>query len=240
MGFYRRSRTNEIMKPSTPTTVTSTYGVVGTAVTTTLLGKSLNTRLQRKAKSIIQTCIQFTLTDALILLQLSDLNDLYSLLDPEKVTGISWELMAITGLSISYVILLALFLLIHACMLPNDRWTTKEVEEAYARTNAIPVIDGLLELPFPYRFKGPGWSFAWVVWAVFIIFIMAIIVLYLFVRDEVQSGTILAFMIALLQVYQITSDFSEYWVYTRNPQTLDGSDDIENPDDDKAEVAVVY
>lgn len=186
-------------------------------ITNDILGRFLNTKLQRKAKSVISTAVQFILTDALILLQISDVNQI---IDVNK--GISWEFWTITGLSIAYVLSLIIFLIVHASKLPQNQWVKKEVEEAFEKTNSNAMLDGFMELPFPAKFKGiGGWYIPYIFWGIFLLFLITILILYIIIGDDVQRSTVLTYCVAVLQVYQLTSDFSEYWVYTRNPLFLE-------------------
>lgn len=194
--------------------------MASTAITDDILGSFLNTRLQRKAKSVISTAVQFILTDALILLNVSNINEIKKFDDT-----ISWELWAITGISIGYVLSIIIFLIVHAARLPKTQWVTDDVEEAFEKTNNVAMFDGLLELPYPAKFKGIGtWYLPYIFWGIFGLFLTAILILYILVADEVESSTVVAYAVAVLQVYQLTSDFSEYWVYTRNPVQLEESD----------------
>ena len=175
--------------------------MVSSDITDDILGSFLNTKLQRKAKTAISTGVQFILTDALILLQVSDFAQI------KKIdTGISWELWVITALSIAYVLSLIIFLIVHAARLPKNQWVTAEVEEAFEKTNGIAMFDGFLELPFPARFRGIGtWYIPYIFWGIFLAFLIAMLVLYILVADEVESSTVVAYAVAVLQVFQMTS-----------------------------------
>ncbi len=192
-----------------------------------LLAKVLKTRLQRKAKAVIMSSVEFLLVDLAVLgtaLEM-ELGSTY-----EKA-GVA----TILGGSAVYVICLSLFMFCHALPDTVDSSTTQEVEEAYARTNKIPIWDGIMELPFPFKFKGQNWYvpyFAWG-WAVFII--IWGIVLFGFGLEGPMDGGIAAGLTTTTQaalgagavlLYQITSDFSEYWVFSRPINRVDEVEDV--------------
>jgi len=195
--------------------------MVSVSVISDLLDKVLNTKLQRKAKTIIMTCVQFIFTNAFILLNVAEgaKNQ-----DASVGTGI----YVMIGIAIAYVVAVALFLLIFALCNGDVMFeTTKEIEEAYAKTNASPVIDGILEIPLAFRFKGPKWWVVLIFWGLFIGIGVPFVVLVLVLPDfDVHSATSVAVVAAIFELYEITSDFAEYWIYTRNPKKTEEPVDL--------------
>ena len=103
-----------------------------------LLDKVLNTKVQRKAKTIIMTVVQFVLTTTFIIMNAAEQAETQN-------KSISQGLKLMTGISIAYVVGLAIFLLIHALTRGGAVYQANpEVEDAYAKTNQVPVFDGIL------------------------------------------------------------------------------------------------
>lgn len=177
----------------------------------TFLEKVLTTKMQRKAKGVIMTCIEFSLTNAFILMNIAEQAKLEN-----KTTSISLKI--VVAISIGYAVSVAGFLFIHGLMLGDTTFTTNmEVEDAYAKTNTKPFIDGILEIPLAVKFKGPKWWLIWINWGVLFLLAIAYAIIVGFYTDfNVENSTSLATAAAVFILYQITSDFSEYWIYTRN------------------------
>ncbi len=103
--------------------------------------------------------------------------------------------------------------------------TTDRVENAYARTNRLPLIDGFLELPFPVVFRGSWWILPYVAWLTCGVSLGGCSYLFYLVRDKLDMASLATLCAGALLLYQITSDFSEYWVHSRNREEVvkDGS-----------------
>ena len=122
------------------------------------------------------------------------------------------------GIGAFYVLALSMFLFIHAmCFTAKEGVTTvKEVEDSYTKTNAVPLIDSILELPLPAKFRGSTWYLPYIMWSFFAVIVAASTVLFVIERDQVSDSTTAALVTACLLLYQLTGDFSEYWVLSRN------------------------
>ena len=186
-----------------------------------ILNQILVTRLQRKAKSVITTSLQFLVTDLVILLTAID----YEVEDEAMKVGI----YVMIGIGAFYALALSMFLFIHAaCFTSKEGLTTaKEVEDSYTKTNGFPVIDGLLELHFPAKFRGSTWYLPYIMWSFFAAIVAATSVLFAIERDQVTNSTLAALVTACLLLYQVTSDFSEYWVLSRNQVNEGGEEEKE-------------
>jgi len=183
-----------------------------------LLDKVLYTKLQRKAKAVIMTCVQFVLTNVFILLNVAE--------EAKNVDkGVGTGIYVMIGIAIAYVTTVSIFLLIHAIFSNKTKYeTTAEIEQAYEKTNASPLIDGLLEIPLAIRFKGPKWWVVLIFWGLFIVIGIPFVVLIRILPDyDVSNATTLAVGAALFELYEITSDFAEYWVYTRHTSKPNGA-----------------
>jgi cytochrome bd-type quinol oxidase subunit 1 len=138
----------------------------------------------------------------------------------------------VIGLSALYVILLCTFLFFHALKFPFKHTSTShEVEDAYDSTNQFPAIDGLLELGFPLKFKGKYWRLPYVVLAICFMICSAGVALYFEERENISETTKTALVAAMLLLFQISTDFSEYWVYTRNQDPPKSSPENTGEDD---------
>jgi hypothetical protein len=173
-----------------------------------LLDKVLKTRLQRRAKSIIISSVQFLLLALAILLIANDLEyekKLYQII-----------VYALIGASMFYVFVIMVFLFFHAKALPMNLKTTMDVEVAYSRTNMIPLLDSIFEIHFPLRFRGNKWYFPYIIWGFSAGLVAGTVVVFLLIRDEISASTTSLMISAALILYQITGDFAEYWVHSRN------------------------
>jgi len=186
-----------------------------------LLTKVLDTKIQRKAKSIIMTCIQFILTNFYLLVSSDE-----AALNQNENIGIALKVMI--GISGAYAIGLAIFVLIHALLLGSHEYETdKDVEAAYEKTNLYPVIDHILEIPLAIKFRGKVWWLVLVIWAVFLAIAVAFVIIVRFQPDyDVDNSTSIAVAAAVMMLYQITGDFSEYWIYTRNDKKVNDNPDF--------------
>jgi len=186
-----------------------------------LLDKVLTTKMQRKAKSVIMTCLEFCLTNAFILLNIAEQAKLEN-----KATSLSLKI--VVGISVGYAAVVAGFVFIHGLMLGDTTFTTnKEVEDAYAKTNAKPFVDGILEIPLAVKFKGPKWWLIWINWGVFFALTIAYaIIVGTYTDFDLQTSTSVATAAAVFILYQITGDFAEYWIYTRNSKPKNDDPDV--------------
>ena len=172
-----------------------------------LLGRILQTRLQRKAKSVILSSLEFLIVDLAVLVSALQLE-----FDEYKQYGV----YAIFGGSALYVVGISIFLFAHAMRQSTDSSTTKEVETSYSWTNKIPILDGILELPLPIKFRGNMWYLPYLAWLWMLACIGGGGYLFGYLEKErVAVETQAALCAAALILYQITSDFSEYWVQSR-------------------------
>lgn len=185
-----------------------------------LLDKVLKTRLQRRAKSIIISSVQFILLVLAILLIAVDLE--YE----KKVHQVI--AYALIGGSMCYVFLIMIFLFFHAKALPKNLKTTLDVEIAYSRTNMIPLLDSVFEIHLPLRFRGNKWYFAYFIWVISTGLVAGTVAIFLLIRDEVSASTTTLMISAALILYQITGDFAEYWVHSRNQSSgdIDSNEEI--------------
>eukprot|EP00551_Chaetoceros_affinis_P002047 CAMPEP_0203661174 /NCGR_PEP_ID=MMETSP0088-20131115/59463_1 /ASSEMBLY_ACC=CAM_ASM_001087 /TAXON_ID=426623 /ORGANISM="Chaetoceros affinis, Strain CCMP159" /LENGTH=199 /DNA_ID=CAMNT_0050523823 /DNA_START=13 /DNA_END=612 /DNA_ORIENTATION=+ len=187
------------------------------AITSTvedLLNYVLRTRLQRKAKSIIMSGIEFLAVDLAIL---------FVSINLDKNVNIELGLFILAIIGAVYVFVLVTFIFIHAwCFTPDESIKMKpkeEVEEAFAGTNSQPpILDGFLELPFPAKFRGNGcaWWLPYLGWSISAAIIISGAVLYLIAEADMTPGSSAALAAASLLLYQISSDFAEYWVFSGN------------------------
>merc|ERR1740139_625172 len=176
-----------------------------------LLSKVLNTKIQRKAKGVVMTCVQFILTNFYLILSSNETAQ-----NQSENIGIALRVMI--GISAAYAIGMAIFILTHALLLGRDEYeTNQEVEDAYKKTNSIPLVDSLLEIPLAIKFRGKLWWLVLLNWAVFLAIAVAFVIIVRFQPNfEPESSTSVAVAAGVTQLYQITGDFSEYWIYTRN------------------------
>eukprot|EP00554_Chaetoceros_debilis_P006343 CAMPEP_0194074124 /NCGR_PEP_ID=MMETSP0149-20130528/1325_1 /TAXON_ID=122233 /ORGANISM="Chaetoceros debilis, Strain MM31A-1" /LENGTH=201 /DNA_ID=CAMNT_0038754241 /DNA_START=30 /DNA_END=635 /DNA_ORIENTATION=- len=181
-----------------------------------LFNHLLRTRLQRRAKSILVSGLEFLITDLAILFLAIDLN----IQDKQVELG----LFIVTGIGALYVLSLCVFLFVHAsCYMNKDKMnTTAEIEEAFTKTNQIPFFDGIFELVFPAKFRGNVWYLPYIMWSFCVAIILSGAILYAFtVNEDVPKATTAALSASALLLYQITADFSEYWVISRNQERAD-------------------
>jgi hypothetical protein len=191
-------------------------GAVANGIIANVLAQVLNTRLQRKAKAIIISSLEFLLTDLSILLTALNLEI--------EDDGIKIGIYVVVGFAALYAAALVIFLLVHASFFTDKNSTTeKEVEDAFSKTNAAPLVDGFLELPFPAKFGGNTWFLPYIMWSFFLAIIVTSSVLFAFEYDQISGTTVAALSTGGLLLYQITSDFSEYWVLSRNQEIVEAS-----------------
>jgi len=178
----------------------------------------LKSRLQRKAKTIVMSSLQFLAVD--IALRYAYLN-VPNKDTIEPVYDVGFQVTLYIGAA--YVVLLAGFIFMHAtCVLKTTNMQTKSnVEKAYENTNIFPVIDALLELPFPFLFKGILWYLPYFFWIICLGLITVGALFFHFTSVILSAEMISTLTAAALLLYQITSDFSEYWVQSRNMESTD-------------------
>jgi len=199
----------------TDTTTTKRATLITSMDVDIVLSRILQTRLQRKAKAILLSGIEFLIADLAILYSAIDLN--------VSNKDIELGMFILTGIAALYILTLVIFLFIHSNWYTSDEATfetSPKVEEAFAKTNRIPVVDGLLELPYPAVHKGTGelWYLPYISWSFCAAIIIAGGVLFSIVQEDVPAAATSVLAASALLLYQISSDFSEYWVYSRNQQ----------------------
>ena len=187
-----------------------------------LLSTVLTSRVQRKAKDIVRAGINYVVFCMVILQTSTDIigptqNNLTTFAGLYEAV-MSSSFGNVIGLSILFIFLLCAFIFVHATKFePHAAAVTdEEVELAYEETNKHPAYDGILELKFPYRFKGPLWALPYFVLAVCIAIIVLGLMLYLDEQEEITETTSAALGGAVVVLLAVTTDFSEYWVHTRN------------------------
>jgi hypothetical protein len=166
----------------------------------------LSTHLKRKGKAVILTALEFILS--LVVMLVDTVNR-----TPDKTVGTG--VFIVLGVSALYALCLMIFTYIHSAKLSPTLMSRKDIEEAFQYTNAIPFVDGLLELPLPSRFGGNIWYLPYIFWSIFLAIQIAIFVVF-GVLKEYSRTTVTAIVLEITQLYQVTSDFSEYWVHTRH------------------------
>lgn len=192
-----------------------------------LLDKVLTSRIQRRAKGIIRSGLNFLMTSVVVLLSASEFNPNSN---EDAFTLLSLSPLAITVcVSAFFMLALCIFLFFHAAKLPPHTRTEHEVENAYASTNKYPTYDGILELRFPAKFRGTNWWFAYIITGMCVAILFTGFGLWFVERDRISNTTTAALFSAASLLENITSDFSEYWVYTRNqePKAERKSGDVE-------------
>mmetsp|Transcript_9200 Transcript_9200/g.13505 ORF Transcript_9200/g.13505 Transcript_9200/m.13505 type:complete len:211 (-) Transcript_9200:37-669(-) len=181
-----------------------------------LLEQVLSNRANGKVKDVAMSGLETLVICAALFMSFMDM-------DIEN-----WlETYIILGASASYAILLSVLCIIHSSCTPKGT-TTKQVEDAYTATNLFPIIDGILELGFPVIFGGKMWYLPLIMW----VFFLAILISGILFFGKIETNLTdkgMAVTEALL-LYQMTSDFAEYWTHTRNQEKLnvDSSDSPTN------------
>lgn len=208
-------------------------GVIGNV--DSILSEVLDTRLKRKAKSIILTTLQLLLTDGVLALRAVEENDQKNEENGTDDDRITLSLKIMLGVSAGYAVLLSIFSFFHSLCLPSNLGTKKEVEDAYKKTNKIPIFDSLVEIAMAIKFRGTAWWVIWIMWGMFLGISVTLFLLFVILRDSVQNSTIAAVTVAVFQLYQITGDFSEYWICTRHCRV-----EIGTADDDEDMNAQIY
>lgn len=201
---------------------------MSTATIQVLLDTILKSRLQRKAKGIILSSIQFIAVDfALLLTYLEyDLNGENNNNAFNPTLDVAFKITLY--IAAIYTALLSLFIFIHSVLFlktANTR-TVASVEKAYSRTNLFPLVDGILELPFPFIFRGYAWFLPYFCWVIYV-GVVGIGFLFFYLMNIQLTMTTLSTLVAgVLLLYQITSDFSEYWVQSRHRESMTDDDSV--------------
>ncbi len=175
-----------------------------------LLSQALTTHLQSKAKSIIMSGLEFIATDIAIALSVTKYRN--------ESNIIHYGMFGVLGLAALYVIVLGVFLFIHAIFhLKKNTRTSEKVADAFTKTNQIPVLDGCLELPFPSMYKGSTlWFLPYICWSIFVVLTLGGATLFYFQWEALSNAVLAELSAGFLLLYQISSDFLEYWVLSRN------------------------
>jgi hypothetical protein len=191
-----------------------------------LLDKVLKSRLQKKAKGVIVASCQYLLLGGFFITEVIR-HDFES-----KVAERAAYTLAI-GADV-YVVSISVFLFIHAKRNPNRHSVlAEEVEDAYECTNQVPLFDGIAELVLPIKFRGDWWYLPYIAWAWFGAILGGNIWLFTspfasWGDNGLASSAVMS--AALLILFSITSDFSEYWVRSRNQELVKPPNPEETPD----------
>jgi hypothetical protein len=166
-----------------------------------LLDLVILNRNKRKAKNIVMTSVQFILSLFVLLNQV------------EADTGgeIDRQSLVLGIIAILYGAIIIICVMFHArWYLSPDHQTKMEVEEAYKGTNDKPIIDGILEIWLARQFGCP--KFCYVLWMMYAAF-FALLVLAL-ITSYNSAPYVLSSLLAMMTLYQMTSDVCEYRVHT--------------------------
>lgn len=179
----------------------------------TILNTILKSRIQRKAKSVIVSAAECLIVLFAILQTFLQLE----IENAQVELGLRLSIYVGAG----YTAFIALFLFFHSIFFIKvvNMETSESVEKAYAKTNAVPIVDGILEIPFPILFRGPFWYIAYLAWIVCGGVIGSSSYFFYVVREDLTMEARATLVAGALLLYQITSDFSEYWVHSRNRQS---------------------
>jgi hypothetical protein len=199
------------MSETDPLILKSRGGVLTPEALDKLLSQIMTTRLQRKAKGIITSCVELFITD---------LSIIYTTLNYEIPNGggVMVGMTVVIALAALYSLLMAIYLFVHAeFYAPKNTKPIMEVEAAFARTNSNPPpMDGILELLFPATFKGNLWYLPYIGWGIAGSIALSCAIMFLTIQDQISASTVAGLSTGGILLYQITSDFSEYWVLSRN------------------------
>jgi hypothetical protein len=126
------------------------------------------------------------------------------------------ERMALDGVfytSTIYVGSMSIFLFIHSFVFEEDNLRTFErMENAFYRTNVIPFINGIMEIPLTITYGGLLPFLCWLIFGGIVVFSSH---LCNDARDQLTPTSIQVLVVAGLLLYQVTADFSEYWTQSR-------------------------
>ena len=205
---------------STPRNPQTPFSMGGDLVNN-ILDQILTTRLQRKGKTVISSSVEFLMSIIVMAFGLKNIEF--------KHQGYEIGIYIMTGTAIAFILSILLTTWIYSRWItPGKKTTTKkEVEDAYTQTNKSPMIDGLLELPFPARFKGKSWWLPYLMWSLAVAIAAPSITLFVLEREALNGMFVATIALAGMLMYQIVGDFSEFWVLSRNQ--------VDIPEDKKKE-----
>lgn len=181
-------------------------GQVAATALSSLLDIVILNQNKRKAKNIVMNSVQFIVSVIAILHQVD--------VDGEP-GGIEPEGLVLGSIAILYAVMVIVSVMCHAASLPPNHRTTMEVEEAYKATNEKPIIDGILEIRLAQQFGCQGFCYG--LWAVFAGIVSLLVVT---LSISYSAPYVISSLLAVMTLYQMTSDSCEYWVHTR-PQNLE-------------------
>jgi len=193
-----------------------------------LLDKVLKSRLQKKAKGVIVASCQYLLLSGFFITEVIRH-------DFESKTAENAAYVLAIGADV-YAVTISVFLFIHAKRNPSFHSVLdEEVEDAYECTNQVPLFDGIVELGLPIKFRGDWWYLPYIAWAWFGAILGGNIWLFTspfasWGGNGLASPAVLS--AALLILFSITSDFSEYWVRSRNQELVKPTSSPETPADE--------
>ena len=197
-----------------------------------LLDNVVTNRLKRKAKDVLVASFEFALAVVLIVLALEDNDD--DSTDDETDEGGSTTTttttsgdmadaaIALVVVVIVYVVALAVTTTFYAYRLPKNVKTSKKVEEAYAWTNNVPLVDGFLEIPLTFRFGASKLAMAR--WAIYFM-VLAWLIAVLDIFFNWQSETV-GIVLAVFTFYRVTADVNEFFVHHRHSDRISGRNTI--------------
>jgi len=186
-------------------------GAVNSTIATisALLNRVIVNRNKRKAKNIVATGLEFTLAVATLMIS-ADTKAKEVAKEYNYEDGLATEAIALGIISILYVITLSTVAMIHASRLPCNCNTSAEIEVAFAKTNNMPIIDGILEIPLASRFGGK-----WFVAVVYSIFVLTLVALFYVLKITYwDTSTLTSILLAIFTMYRFTADICEYRVFT--------------------------
>jgi hypothetical protein len=203
---------------ATPTADPAPFAPIGdpdapaTGTTAALLNSVIVNRNKRKAKDIVLIALEFYFvflaadglyTEAIIHYGI----EIWS--DPFFLFAIS---------TILYVVAVSVCVMIHASRLPSNRNTSAEIEEAYEKTNNVPIFDGFMEIRISYRFGDK--TFSTVVYSIFVVIVVFLSFLGV---NGAEGFTYTTAILACLTLYRFTADICEYHLITRQTKEEDAS-----------------
>jgi hypothetical protein len=137
-------------------------------------------------------------------------------------------------ISVFYAGLMGIFLFVHTSdfMRGEKLATTAEIENSYKTSNQVPIVTGLLELTFPLMHDGDLWFLPYFGWLISAIVTGITIYLISVLGNQLNTTAVATLLTAAFLLYQITSDFSEYWVQTRIKSADDDPDEDDSDEED--------
>ena len=181
-----------------------------------LLSQVLTTHLQSKAKGIIVTSIQFVAVESSIFLTIRDYD-----IESEVI---QYGFYAVLGLAAVYVNVLGVFLFLHSMLHTNRKMSTsQEVADAFTSTDHIAFFDGCLQIPFPIIYRGNLWCAPYMAWTIFVTIIAGGVVIFQFEWEKLSNAILATLIAGTLLLFQITADFLEYWMLSRNQLAIEAA-----------------